>query len=191
MQDTTLFYLYSTMAQVLAAVIAVTAVFVFAKSNEYRGKMQREMSNVLNVYDRLLDRNPKNEDIKERKTRITRVERHGVLIEMNDIFAATEEHVRSHSPEEAKNVVEACLNGQSNFGYNADLFEEFAWLVCVALALMILDLAAILLTSWLVAHQFACWSGALTVFAALCFFAWLGNFILRTTKERSRYTENN
>jgi len=192
MQDTasSLFYLFSTMAQVLAAVVAVTAVFVFAKSKEYRGKMQREMGNVLNVYDRLLARDPENEDIKERKTRITKAERHGVFIEMKDIFAATEEHVRSHSPEEAKKVVEACLNGKSNFGYNADLFKEFAWLVCVALALMILDLAGIFLTTWLVAHQpAACWSGALTVFVALCFFVWLAIFILRTTKERSRYTE--
>ncbi|MCR1794894.1 hypothetical protein [Leptospira sp. id769339] len=131
----TLFYTFSTMAQVLAAILAVTAVFVFAKSSEFRVKMQREMGNVVKVLDSF-------PQFEEWRIQATKAERHGVIPEMKSIFGD-----RFKGPDLGPEIKEACKYGLFNSNLNDHIFMRFAKQAYCGLLLIGLLLVAISFTS--------------------------------------------
>lgn len=209
MPDTnTVYYTFSTMAQVLAAIIAVTAVFVFAKSGEYRTKMQREMGNVVKAFDELIDLKGtwstelkcyldqalreatylRERGIKKRKGTLrnwkdqaTRSQREGVVAEMKDIFDG-------HS---ARTILggrmqEACRLGLENHRLNRHMLSKFTFTTVAGLGLIFIDLCLLMLTSESTLCQFREFAFFLMVFVVLvagAFFAWVGYFVSNTIRE--------
>lgn len=199
MDANTLYYTFSTMAQVLAAILAVSVVFVFAKSGEYRAKMQREMTDVKRLYQTLL--NYAVPEINAFHRNIEEAANHGIMVQMKDVFVGTlnnlekflpkaslEPHARAQITNLAK---EYSANGQANYEYNALLFKQYASLIVFGLVLILLDLFGLALTPWLYhrcpAQYLALWS---VLLLTSVFFLLLARFIFSTTKEKSRYTEN-
>lgn len=158
MDSNTFYYFFSTMAQVLAAIMAVTAIFVFQKSDEYKKKMQREMSNVADLISNLGKPIPL--PLIEWMSQAAKAERHGVVIEMRDIFSEFPNIIKDYCetnvaakykplPRFHADLNEYCSRGVFNAKRHRSFLIQFTVLICCGFILILADMIGLMLTQTL------------------------------------------
>lgn len=183
------FYTFSTMAQVLGAVIAITAVFVFAKGSDYKSKMQREMGNVVRGFDALIQgakatrggkplHPPESvRAFEDWRRQATSAERHGVYTEMRVIFA---EHSQRSL---GSDIRAACDNGLKNATLNARMVQKFRRVFNYGILLIGMDFLLLGLTSGCLIGEYRmpAFVGLMVMIIAACGFLFLTARLVHST----------
>ncbi|KAB2928086.1 MAG: hypothetical protein F9K24_22220 [Leptonema illini] len=198
MDDTnTYFYTFSTIAQVAAAVIAVTAIFLQDRLRDLRTNMQREIANIERIWDGVTFRftgipKPDARQMNRWHRQLRQAERHGVLSEMKSIFDDFPDNVRgeigkryfTEGSDEIDTVDAASANGIENYKQIHFVTKRFRRLVWMCVFLIITNLVFLGLTSSHVIDfcpplSFSILIG--TIIASVWFLFAIGRFILDTT----------
>lgn len=151
------FYTFSTIPQVLAAILAVTAFFLQEKLRDLRTNMQREVANIERVWNGVTKKftgSPKGTEIQMEvwHHQLRTSERHGILSEMKAIFDDFPQHIATGaakmyfpaSSRSIKDVGKAAENGLANLHRIREMTKRFHQLIwrCVYLIAINLGLLA-------------------------------------------------
>lgn len=193
----TYFYTFSTIAQVAAAVIAVTAIFLQDRLRDLRTNMQREIANLERIWDGVAFRftgipKPDAKQMNRWHRQLRQAERHGVLSEMKSIFDDFPDNVRgdigkryfTEGSDEIDTVDSASANGIKTFAQIQYVTKRFRRLVWMCVYLIVANLVLLGLTNSLAVHYYPPLSFSVligTVIAAVLFLLATGRFILDTT----------